>query len=77
MQTFGLVILILIGMAFIAGVSLALYLVLPLSVLECASRHGHFAGLETRDGGGQGPTGDALSDFDAPRFDAAAPPIIM
>jgi hypothetical protein len=71
MQTYGLVILTLIGMTLIAGLSIALYVVLPLSVLECASRHGRFAGLETRDEGDQGPTGDALvSDFDALLLDS-------
>jgi hypothetical protein len=49
MQTFGLVILTLIGMALTAGLSLALCALLPTSMLERAARHGRYSGLGTHD----------------------------
>ena len=49
MQTFALVIFSLVGMAAIAALSMALYRVLPTSILEDATRHGRFADLGTSD----------------------------
>jgi hypothetical protein len=49
MQTFGLVILTLVGMALTAGLSLALCTLLPTSMLERAAYHGRYSGLGTRD----------------------------
>ena len=46
MQVFGLMVLTFIGMALVAGVSVALYAALPLSFLECAELHGRFRGLQ-------------------------------
>ena len=46
MQLFGLMVLTLIGMALVAGVSVALYAVLPRSFLECAELHGRFRDLQ-------------------------------
>jgi hypothetical protein len=48
MQTFGLVILAMIGMTLIAGLSFGLYIVLPASMLERASHHGRHSGLGAR-----------------------------
>jgi hypothetical protein len=48
MQTFGLVILTVLGMTLIAGLSVGLYIVLPASMLERASHHGRRSGLGTR-----------------------------
>jgi hypothetical protein len=49
MQTFGLVILTLVGMALTAGLSLTLCILLPTSMLERAAPHGRYSGLGTRD----------------------------
>jgi hypothetical protein len=49
MHMIGLVTLAVIGMTLFAGLSMALYTVLPQSVWECASRHGRFAGAGTLD----------------------------
>jgi hypothetical protein len=49
MQTSVLVIFSLVGMAAIAALSMALYKVLPASMLEGARHHGRFAGLGTSD----------------------------
>jgi len=49
MQTFGLVIFIAIGMALIAGLSFALYRVLPASMWDRATGHGRYSGLGARD----------------------------
>jgi hypothetical protein len=49
MQTFELVIFIVIGMALIAGLSFALYRVLPASMLERATGYGRYSGLGTPD----------------------------
>ena len=66
MQTFGLVLLTVVGVALIAGLPAALYIWLPASMLERAGRHGRFAGLGTRDRMDQTPSGlAAVSDFDA------------
>jgi hypothetical protein len=67
MQTFGLVILTVVGTALIFGVPALLYLSLPASMLERAGRHGRFAGLGTRDDGmDQTPSGrPAVSNFNA------------
>ena len=46
MQVFGLMVFTLIGMALVAGVSVALYASLPQSLLECAELHGRFRGLQ-------------------------------
>jgi hypothetical protein len=46
MQVFGLMVFTLIGMAVVAGVSVALYAALPQSLLECAELHGRFRGLQ-------------------------------
>jgi hypothetical protein len=67
MQTFGLVILTVVGVALIFGLPAAFYLSLPASMLERAGRHGRFAGLGTRDGMDQTPSGRvAVSNFNAP-----------
>jgi len=67
MQTFGLVILTVVGVALIVGLPAALYLSLPASMLERAGRHGRFAGLGTRDRMDQTPSGHAaVSGFNAP-----------
>ena len=66
MQTFELVILALAGVALIAGLPAALYLLLPASALERAGRHGRFAGLGTSDRTDQTPSGKAaVSGFNA------------
>jgi len=66
MQTFGLVILTVVGVALIAGLPAALYIWLPASMLERAGRHGRFAGLGTRDRMDQTPSGNAtVTDFNA------------
>jgi hypothetical protein len=66
MQTFGLVVLAVVGAALIFGVPAALYLSLPASILERAGRHGRFAGLGTRDGMDQTPSGrPAVPNFNA------------
>jgi hypothetical protein len=66
MQTFGLVILTVVGVALSAGLPAALYIWLPASMLERAGRHGRFAGLGTRDRIDQTPSGRAaVSDFGA------------
>lgn len=49
MQVFGLMVFTLIGMALVAGVSVALYAALPQSLLECAELHGRFRGLQRDD----------------------------
>jgi len=59
MQTFALVVLTVVGVALVFGLPAALYLSLPASMLERAGRHGRFAGLGTRDGMGQTPSGHA------------------
>jgi hypothetical protein len=65
MQTFGLVILTVVGVALV-GLPATLYLALPASMLERAGRHGRFAGLGTRDRMDQTPSGHAaVSDFNA------------
>ena len=67
MQTFGLVILAVVGAALIFGVPAALYLSLPASMLERTGRHGRFAGLGTRDRTDQTPSGKAaVSGFNVP-----------
>jgi hypothetical protein len=66
MQTFGLVVLTVVGVALSAGLPAALYISLPASMLERAGRHGRFAGLGTRDRIDQTPSGRAaVSDFSA------------
>jgi hypothetical protein len=66
MQTFGLVTLTVVGAALIFGVPAAVYLSLPASMLERAGRHGRFAGLGSRDGIDQTPSGrPAVSNFNA------------
>jgi hypothetical protein len=65
MQTFELVILTVAAVALIAGLPAALYIWLPASMLERASRHGRFAGLGTRDRD-QTPSGKpAVTGFNA------------
>jgi hypothetical protein len=49
MQTFALVIFSLVGMATIAALSMALYRMLPASILERASSHGRFTDLGASD----------------------------
>jgi hypothetical protein len=46
MQTIGVVILTVAGMALYAGLSVILYMALPQSVLDCSAHHGRFAGFE-------------------------------
>lgn len=66
MQTLGLVISTGFDRALFASLSMALYRALPQSVLECAARHGRFAGLGTRDRNDHTPSGNALViGFDA------------
>ncbi len=66
MQTFGLVILTVAGVALIAGFPAALYIWLPPSMLERAGRYGRFTGLGTRDRIDQTPSGNAaVTDFNA------------
>jgi hypothetical protein len=48
METIGLVIFTVLGMALIAGLSVALYAALPKSALDFTSRHGRYAALGTR-----------------------------
>jgi hypothetical protein len=45
MQTFGLVIFTGLGMALIAGLSIAIHMMLPASMLERAAPHGRHSGL--------------------------------
>jgi hypothetical protein len=49
MQTLGLVISIVVGMTFFAGLSAMLYMALPASIMEESARHGRFSGLGARD----------------------------
>jgi hypothetical protein len=49
MQTLGLVISIVVGMTFFAGLSAMLYMTLPASMLEESARHGRFSGLGARE----------------------------
>jgi hypothetical protein len=49
MQTFGLVIFTGVGVALIAGLSVALHVTLPASMWERAGRHGRFLGRGTPD----------------------------
>jgi len=66
MQTFGLVILTLVGIALIAGLPVAFYLSLPASILQRAGDFGRFAGLGTHDLD-QTPSGrPAVSGFNTP-----------
>ncbi len=55
MQTFGLVIFSVLGMAVIGALSMAFYMLLPASMLERAAGHGRFSGLGRRDGLRNGP----------------------
>jgi hypothetical protein len=48
MQTFGLVILTVLGMTLIAGLSIGLFIVLPASTLERASHYVRHSDLGTR-----------------------------
>ena len=45
MQIIALVIFAAIAVASFAGLSMALYMVLPRSVLDCGARHGRYAAL--------------------------------
>jgi hypothetical protein len=66
MQTFGLVIFIAIGMASIAGLSFALYRVLPASILDRAAGHGRYSSLGARDDLQRNTAGSAgVGDLDA------------
>jgi hypothetical protein len=47
METIGLVMFTVIGMALIAGLSVVLYVALPKSALDFISRHGRYATLGT------------------------------
>ncbi len=67
MHMIGLVILALIGMTLFAGLSMALYTVLPQSVWECAARHGRFAGAGTLDQE-QWPAGTRVTGLAAARL---------
>lgn len=49
MQTIGIVISIVVGMTFFAGLSAMLYVTLPASILEESARHGRFSGLGARE----------------------------
>jgi hypothetical protein len=48
METIGLVIFTLFGMALVAGLSVVLYSALPKSALDFTSIHGRYAALGTR-----------------------------
>ena len=57
MQTIGVVILTVIGMALYAGVSVMLYMALPRSVLDCSAHHGRFAGFQSPERADPGSSG--------------------
>lgn len=59
MQTIGLVISIIAGMTFYAGLSAALYMHLPASIMEISARHGRFSGLGAREHTPGGTAGNA------------------
>jgi hypothetical protein len=63
MQTFGLVISIVVGMAFFAGLSAMLYMNLPASMMEVSARHGRFSGLGTRERMPGGTAGNARASM--------------
>jgi hypothetical protein len=48
MNVMEVVVLLISGLALVAGVPAVLYFLLPQSVLEAAARHGRYAGLGTR-----------------------------
>jgi hypothetical protein len=48
MQTLMVMVFILVGMTFMAGLSVALHGALPSSLRDGAARHGRFSGLGTR-----------------------------
>ena len=48
MPLIGMVVLVFFGLVLVAGLSVALHLVLPQSVMESAARHGRYAGLGTQ-----------------------------
>ena len=59
MQAIGLVISIVVGMTFFAGLSAMLYMTLPASILEESARHGRFSGLGARERTPGGTAGNA------------------
>jgi hypothetical protein len=59
MQTIGLVISILVGMTFFAGLSAMIYMALPASIMEESARHGRFSGLGARERTTGGTAGNA------------------
>jgi hypothetical protein len=59
MQTTGLVISIVVGMAFFAGLSAMLYVNLPASIMEESARHGRFSGLGAHEHAPGGMAGNA------------------
>jgi hypothetical protein len=60
-QTIGLVISIVVGMTFFAGLSAMIYMALPASVMEETARHGRFSGLGARERTTGGTAGNARS----------------
>jgi hypothetical protein len=58
MHLIGLVMLVFLGLALVAGSSVTLYLVLPRSMLESATRHGRYVGLGTQSRLGDTPAGN-------------------
>jgi hypothetical protein len=58
MHLIGLVMLVFLCFALVAGLSVTLYLVLPQSMLESATRHGRYVGLGTQNRWGDTPAGN-------------------
>ncbi len=60
MNTVELLSVVVLGLATVAGVSAAIYVCLPVSLLNSAARHGRYAGLGMSAPRGDKPRGAAL-----------------
>ncbi len=58
MNTIELMTLLAVGLMTVAGVSAAIYVCLPVSILNSAGRHGRYAGLSPSAPRGDRPRGD-------------------
>jgi hypothetical protein len=65
MPLIGMVVLVFFGLVLVAGLSVVLYLVLPQSVLESATRHGRYAGLGTQSRGDTPAGNTPATDLDS------------
>jgi len=64
MNTVELISVVLGGLAAIVGVSAAIYVCLPASLLNSAGRHGRYAGLGRSVPRGRTPRGSAVANVD-------------